>query len=40
MLLAEVMLANGLGGRDPGDFVLGRSGLGYPKEQPSAWKRA
>ena len=40
MLLAEVMLANGLGGRDPGDFVLDRIGLGYPKEQPSAWKRA
>ena len=38
MILAQAMLTNGLSGSDPDDFVLGRTGLGYPKEQPSAWK--
>lgn len=40
VILAEAMLTNGLGGRDPEDFVLDKTGLGYPKKQPYSWKLA
>lgn len=38
MILVEAMLTKWTGWESPEDFVLGRAGLGYPGEQPTAWE--